>query len=144
MPGQLARFSIKESADGFFCVSQRAEESSKASSTRIPRIPLGAKTQILAEHRGSAVGNPPSATSTRRRTRLISNNNFWNDEDTAITKSRRRSTRELCFGHFSPDLGSASHAAELLFIDDLAEERERVLEPPPLLVAVLPRLARDD
>ena len=60
----------------------------------------------------SAVGNPPSATPTRRRTRLISNNNFWNDEDTAITKSRRRSTRELCFGHFSPDLGSASHAAD--------------------------------
>ena len=53
MPGQLARFSIKESADGFLCVSQRAEESCQASSTRIPRIPLGAKTQILAEHRGS-------------------------------------------------------------------------------------------
>ena len=110
--GPVGQVPIKESADGFLCVSQRAEESCQASSTRIPRIPLGAKTQILAEHRGSAVGNPPSATPTRRRTRLISNNNFWNDEDTAITKSRRRRTRELCFGHFSPDLGSASQTAD--------------------------------
>ena len=106
-----ARFhgSTKESADGFLA--------SAKDRVVLPGFPDESFAHVsrpeygeMGPSSGSAAGNPLSATPERRRTRLISNNNFWNDEDTATTKSRRRSTRELCFSHFSADLGSTADA----------------------------------
>ena len=58
----------------------------------VPRNPPGPNLVKMAPRRGCA---REIHSADAQRARPISNNNFWNDEDTAIT-STRRSTRELC------------------------------------------------